>query len=57
MRRRPHETNSISLKDKYTMRKVDIRAKKMCELIRSTSLSSTSKIKSAVKNAIVTQTG
>lgn len=57
MRRRPQETVSMSLKDKYNIKNVVMRPKKMCELTLSGALSITSKIKSATKNAIVTHTG
>jgi hypothetical protein len=55
--RRPHETISISLNDKYTIKDVVIRPKKMCEFTLSGALSITSKSNSATKNAIVTHTG
>lgn len=55
--RRPHETISISLKDKYTIKNVVTRPKKMCEFTLSGALSITSKSNSATKNAIVTHTG
>jgi hypothetical protein len=57
IRSRPHETNSISLKDRYTIKNVIMRPAKMCPFILSGLLSSVSNKISAMKSATVTHTG
>jgi len=57
IKRSPHETSYISIDDKYTIKNVVIRPRKMCVFTLSGALSITSNKTSAINKATVTHTG